>query len=199
MKNAIFNKLLNINIESMRLLFFVLLGSVLLSYIWNDWRIDMDNFVSIFVLPLGISFFAILFVRLCFFDKPNYHYAILLIERIRKLCHQYKSATNDNDIDKIVYDIINGIDIELANTCTIGFWLCAMKHYKGKLVESYLNFVENKLTRGAIKELDDAERRLQKYRQKQAKKEFEENKKRRELVQNIDLWFGKAKMQAKDT
>ena len=202
MTNKILHKLLNIKVKNL-FIFGLLTSIVYIVFIGRPFShlttYEMD-YEIVFEIMLKYVFavfcFCLIIFIFCilFFAKPNYHYVNLLIKRIERFCHQYKTDKNDRDIDDIITNIIYEINYKLKNNSdTIGFWLCNKNHYKGKLVKGYLDFVESSFIRKAIKTLDKKERHLQEYREQQKKQKFKENKEKeidKEICQNIDLWFG---------
>lgn len=85
--------------------------------------------------------------------------------------------------DNFVKQIISDVGKKLENdTRTLGFYLCKKNHYKGKLVQSYLEFIEKKIADNAFLLIDDEEKRIK----EQTRQDYEIDE-----IKNIDAYFGR--------
>lgn len=178
MKNNVVNRFLNVNLDGRLSLWCWLIFAIYVGYsLFTHFDVNtaIRNTFYWVVVWLGLSFIEENFAK-----KPSKYYINLLIKRISKLCHQYKSSTvHDNFVKQIISDV--GKKLE-NDTRTLGFYLCKKNHYKGKLVQSYLEFIEKKIADNAFLLIDDEEKRIK----EQTRQDYEIDE-----IKNIDAYFGR--------
>lgn len=179
MKKNVVNRLLNVNLDGRLSLWCWLIFAIYVSYslfAHFDVNTAIRNTFYWVIVWLGLSFIEENFAK-----KPSKYYINLLIKRINKLCHQYKSSTvHDNFVEQIISDVSKKLE---NDTRTLGFYLCKKHHYKGKLVQSYLEFVEKKIADNAFLLIDDEEKRI--------KEQIRQDYETRDTRTNIDAYFGR--------
>lgn len=178
MKNNVVNRLLNVNLDGRLSLWCWLIFAIYVGYnLFTHFDVNtaIRNTFYWVVVWLGLSFIEENFAK-----KPSKYYINLLIKRISKLCHQYKSSTvHDNFVEQIISDVSKKLE---NDTRTLGFYLCKKYHYKGKLVQSYLEFIEKKIADNAFLLIDDEEKRIK----EQTRQNYEIDE-----IKNIDAYFGR--------